>query len=74
MHALQHPAVVAWHLLLLAMVLSLLGGCAASTRTIVNDKASAEVKAKSFKDHKEVLFIPLKDDQRNVVLMAIASH
>jgi hypothetical protein len=55
---LDGSAVVAWQLLVLAMVLSLLGGCAASTRTIVNEKASAEVKAKSFKDDKEILFIP----------------
>jgi serine protease Do len=48
-------------------VLAALGGCAASTQTIVNDKASAEIKAKSYRDYKEILFIPPKEDPRTVV-------
>lgn len=55
------PAVLA---LLAAVVLS---GCAASTRLIENDKASADVKARSFRSYKEVLLIPPKEDKRNVV-------
>lgn len=34
---------------------------------IVNDKASPELKAKSYRDYKEILFIPPKEDPRNVV-------
>jgi serine protease Do len=52
---------------LLASLALLLGGCAASTQLVHNDKASAEVKARSFKSYKEVLLVPPAEDKRNVV-------
>lgn len=45
----------------------LLTGCAASTQVFVNEKASAEVKAKSYKEYKEILFVPPPKDPRAVV-------
>jgi S1-C subfamily serine protease len=44
-----------------------LAGCASSTRLVTNDKPSETVKAKGFKSYKEVLFIPPKEDPRQVV-------
>jgi serine protease Do len=52
---------------LLAVVLALLAACSASTRLVHNEKASPQVRAKSFKDYKEILFIPPKADPRAVV-------
>ncbi len=46
---------------------ALLQGCAGPAQLVTNDKASDELKAKSFKAYKEVLLIPPKDDPRNVV-------
>ena len=46
---------------------ALLAGCMSSTRVLTNDKQSEAVKAKSFKAYHEVLFIPPKEDPRNVV-------
>lgn len=57
---------------LLASLALLLGGCAASTQLVHNDKASAEVKARSFKSYKEVLLIPPPQDPRNIVPRAKA--
>jgi serine protease Do len=53
-------------LLLLSAAL-ILGGCASSTQLITNEKASETVKAKSFKNYKEVLLIPPKEDPRKLV-------
>jgi serine protease Do len=58
----QFLAGAAW----LAVAL-LLQGCVASTQLVHNEKASPEVKAKSFRNYKEVLFIPPKDDPRVLV-------
>lgn len=44
-----------------------LGGCASSTQLITNEKASDAVKAKSFKNYREVLLIPPKEDPRQLV-------
>lgn len=49
------------------LVAALLGGCASSTQTFTNTKASDAVKAKSFSSYKEVLFVPPKEDPRQVV-------
>jgi serine protease Do len=51
---------------MLALAL-LLGGCAASTQLITNEKPSDAVKAKSFKSYREVLLIPPKEDPRAMV-------
>lgn len=51
----------------LALAALLLAGCAASTQLVHNDKASTEVKSRSFKSYKEVLLIPPPKDDRNVV-------
>lgn len=56
-----------WRIASLIAVVVVLQACAASTRVVHNDKASAEVKAKSYKDFKEVWLIPPKDDPRAVV-------
>lgn len=45
----------------------LLQGCVAATQLVQNDKASEEVKARSYKSYKQVLLIPPKEDPRNVV-------
>lgn len=50
----------------------LLAGCAASTQLVTNDKVSESVKSKSFKSYKEVLFVPPKEDKRNVVPRVVA--
>jgi len=50
----------------------LLSGCVASTKLVQNDKPSVEVKAKSYRDYKEVLFVAPKEDPRNVVPRARA--
>ena len=57
---------------LVATVALLLGGCAASTQLVHNDKASAEVKARSFKSYKEVLLVGPLEDKRNVMPRAKA--
>jgi len=44
-----------------------LAACASSTRLITNDKASDAVKAKSFRSYREVLFVPPKEDPRQIV-------
>lgn len=56
---------LAWPLVAAAALL--LGGCAASTQLVHNNKASAEVRARSYKSYKEVLLIPPAKDDRNVV-------
>lgn len=53
--------------LLLAAAIPVLGACAASTQLVQNDKASDEIKARSYKSYKEILLIPPKEDPRNVV-------
>lgn len=53
-------------LLSLLAVAWLFAGCAASTQLVTNDKASESVKARSYKSYKEVLFVPPKEDKRNV--------
>lgn len=50
----------------------LVGGCAASTQLITNDKASDAVKAKSFKSYREVLLIPPKEDPRHLVARVVS--
>ena len=57
---------------LLALAALLLAGCAASTQLVHNDKASADVKARSFKSYKEVLLVGPVEDKRNVVPRAKA--
>ncbi len=52
---------------LLLLTAALLGGCAASTQLVTNQRASDAVKAKSFKAYREVLLIPPKDDPRALV-------
>ena len=49
-----------------------LSGCVASTELVKNNQISADVSAKGFKSYKEVLFIPPKDDPRNVVPRAVS--
>ena len=57
---------------LLAAAALALAGCAASTQLIHNDKASAEVRARSFSSYKEVLLVAPAEDKRNVVPRAKA--
>lgn len=56
---------------LCSLLLALLVGCTSSTQLVVNDKASAAVKARSFKSYREVLLLPPKDDPRQVVPRAV---
>lgn len=51
----------------LLLAATLLAGCAASTQLVTNEKASAEVKGRSYKSYKEVLLIPPKEDPRQLV-------
>ena len=44
-----------------------LAACTASTRLVTNERVSDTVKAKSFKAYREVLFIPPREDKREVV-------
>lgn len=61
------------HLFLASMAGVLtLGGCTAATQLVQNDNVSVDVKAKSYKSYKEVLFIPPKTDPRNVVPRVVA--
>lgn len=53
--------------LVLLVVVVGLAGCASSTQLVANERASETVKAKSFKSYREVLFIPPKEDPRQVV-------
>ncbi|HUP05694.1 MAG TPA: serine protease [Caldimonas sp.] len=46
---------------------AMLSACASSTRLITNDKPSEAVKAKGYGSYHEVLFIPPKDDPRQIV-------
>jgi S1-C subfamily serine protease len=60
-------------LAILSVAIVLLQGCAASTQLIQNDKASDEIKARSFKSYKEVLLIPPSQDPRNVVPRTVSA-
>jgi serine protease Do len=49
-----------------------LSACVASTQLVKNDHVSADVSAKGLKSYKEILFIPPKNDPRNVVPRAVS--
>ena len=49
-----------------------LSACVASTQLVQNTHVSADVSAKGFGSYKEILFIPPKDDHRNVVPRAVS--
>jgi serine protease Do len=49
-----------------------LSGCVASTVLVKNNQVSADVSAKGFKSYTEVLFIPPKEDPRDVVPRAVS--
>ena len=49
----------------------LLPGCVSQTLLVKNEKASAEVKARGYGDYKQVLFIPPKEDPRQVTPRAV---
>lgn len=50
----------------LLLACAVLAGCAASTQLITNDSASEAVKSRSFKEYREVLFSPPKEDPRQM--------
>ncbi|MBV8037587.1 S1C family serine protease [Roseateles sp.] len=49
-----------------------LQGCASSTQLITNQNASSELKTKSYKSYKEILFVPPKEDARQVAPRIVA--
>jgi serine protease Do len=60
------PAAFVRHLLLMLSLAMALGGCASSTQLLFNDKASAEIKSKSYKDYTDILFIAPREDSRKI--------
>lgn len=54
-----------------ACAIALMQGCVSQTLLVKNEKASAEVKARGYGDYKQVLFIPPKEDPRQVTPRAV---
>jgi serine protease Do len=60
------PAAFARHLMSMLSLAMALGGCASSTQLLFNEKASAEIKSKSYKDYTDILFIAPREDSRKI--------